>query len=179
MTNNQILFSWDFHGVLEKGNEYSVQALCNLVLKEFGQNRQMTLAETINWYGLSWYDYFKLLAPKGDQKLWKDMVKRTFSFQDKGWKIIKNNLKPREFAKEVLSTIKKEGHANILLSNTHPTHIRPFTDLLDLTKYFDHIIGVDTHRESRLGKEIDSVKTQVLYNFLKGKNYQKKSHDRR
>jgi len=40
---DKILFVWDFHGVLERGNEYAVQDVCNRVLKEFGINRHATI----------------------------------------------------------------------------------------------------------------------------------------
>ncbi len=72
--NNKILFIWDFHGVLEKGNEKAVQELCNLILKDFQIQKEVSLKEVIDWYGLSWFDYFKLAAPQGNNELWQEMV---------------------------------------------------------------------------------------------------------
>ncbi|MFA5013903.1 MAG: HAD hydrolase-like protein [Candidatus Paceibacterota bacterium] len=170
---NEILFVWDFHGTLEKGNVYAVQELVNLVLKDFGTNKEITVQEAIDWYGLSWFDYFKLAVAEGNQQLWQSMVDKVLSLQQQSWNNIKNYIKVRDFAEEVLQQIQNEGHQNILLSNTRLEQIRMFTDLLDLTHYFNEIIGVDTHRNSRINNEIHNVKSEALTNFLKGKNYGK------
>lgn len=104
---NKILFVWDFHGTLETGNVYAVQELVNLVLKDFGINKEVGIKEVRDWYGLSWFDYFKLALPEGNPKLWQSMVNRVYSFQERGWDIIKKHLKARDFAEEVLKKDKK------------------------------------------------------------------------
>jgi len=167
------LFVWDFHGTLETGNVYAVQELVNLVLKEFKINKEVSIKEVRDWYGLSWFDYFKLAAPEGNDKLWQDMVNKVLSLQRRGWDIIKTHIKLRESAEEVLKTIEKEGHQNILLSNTSPQHIKKFTDLLNITKYFTDIIGVDTHHVFRINKEIHDNKGKALTDFLKKIEYNK------
>ena len=135
------LFVWDFHGTLETGNVYAVQELVNLILKDFKINKEIGIKEVRDWYGLSWFDYFKLAVPEGNDKLWQDMVNKVLSLQQRGWNIIKTHIKLRESAEEVLKTIEKEGHQSILLSNTSPQHIKNFTDLLNITKYFTDIVG--------------------------------------
>jgi len=172
--DNKNLFVWDFHGVLEKGNVYAVQKLVNLVLKKFDINKEITIKEAIDWYGLSWFDYFKLATPEGNHQLWQNMVNKVLLLQEESWNIIKENIKVRDFAEETLNTIKEKGHQNIILSNTQPEHISSFTDFLGLTQYFDNIIGVDNHYKSRIGnKEIHDIKSEVLTNFLKEKEYTK------
>jgi len=168
-----ILFVWDFHGVLEKGNVYAVQKLCNLVLDDFGIDKKISIDEAVNWYGLSWFDYFKLAAPQGDFLLWQEMTDKVLSLQQKGWDIIKKHLRPREYACETLKTIQEQGHQNILLSNTQPEHIRRFTDLIDMSQYFNNLIGCDFHRDSRIDKDIHNIKSEALSNFIKDKNYNK------
>ena len=167
------LFVWDFHGTLETGNVYAVQELVNLILKDFKTNKKIGIKEVRDWYGLNWFDYFKLAVPEGNEKLWQDMVNKVLSLQQRGWNIIKTYIKLRESAEEVLKTIKKEGHQNILLSNTSPQHIKKFTDLLNITKYFTDIIGVDTRRVSRINKEIHDNKIKALADFLKKRGYNK------
>ncbi len=85
--NNKILFVWDFHGVLEKGNVYTVQKLCNLVLKDFGTGREISIKEAMDWYGISWFDYFKSAVPQGNPEMWQNMVNKVLSLQKEGWEI--------------------------------------------------------------------------------------------
>ena len=172
-SEDKTLFVWDLHGTLEKGNVNAVKELINLVLKESGIEKEITVQDALNWYGLSWFDYFKLTVPEGNQKIWKSMVDKVLSLQQRGWEIIKKHIKLRDFAEDVLMTIKKKGHQNILLSNTGPEHIRMFTDLLNITQYFDDIIGVDTNHNSRLGREVDDNKSRALAKFLRNKKYEK------
>ncbi len=170
---NKMLFVWDFHGVLEKGNDYAVQKLCNLTLQSFNKDRKISIQEVRDWYGLSWFDYFKLATPEGNIELWKDMVKKVHSLQQKGWDIIKEHIKVRYFAKEVLAEIKNKGHCNILLSNTHPNHLQSFTDLIGIIEYFDDLIGVDKDNNSQTGKDFINVKSKALSDYLVGKKYSK------
>jgi hypothetical protein len=39
------LFVWDFHGVLEKGNDGAVVEITNIALQRFGYSRRMTIQE--------------------------------------------------------------------------------------------------------------------------------------
>lgn len=167
---NRNLFVWDFHGVLEKDNVYAVKELTNLILKDFKVNRRINIKEARDWYGLSLFDYFKLATPEGNQQLWVEMTKKALSLQQQGWEIVRNHIKKRDFSEDVLREIRDKGHQNIVLSNSRPESIQMFTDLLDMTQYFDDIIGVDNHRTNR---EIHDIKTEALANFLKGREYNK------
>jgi phosphoglycolate phosphatase-like HAD superfamily hydrolase len=169
----KILFAWDFHGTLEKDNVYAVYELCNLVLKEFGYEKQVSMKEVLDWQGLSWFDYFKLSVPSGSDKIWREMVNRVLSLQEKGWEIIKKYIKPRDFAREVLFEIKSKGHENILLTNSEQAHAEKFAAAVGISDLMDGVIGVDTHRQTRINKEIHNIKGEVLRNFLSGKEYSK------
>lgn len=171
--NDQILFVWDFHGVLEKGNEKSVEELCNLVLKDFGFERRINLKEVVDWYGLNWLDYFKLAVPEGNPELWQKMKEKVLSFQERGWEIIKKNIKAREFARDVLEEIENKGHQNVLLTNAQPEHAKRFTELIGINSYLDEIIGVDTPYYFRKTDKIHAVKGDKLANFLKGRDFKK------
>lgn len=57
------LFVWDFHGVLEKGNDAAVAEITNSVLQSFGHSRRMTIQEGELLSGKHWYEYFAFLLP--------------------------------------------------------------------------------------------------------------------
>jgi len=167
------LFVWDFHGTLETGNIYAVKDLVNSVLKDFKINKKISIKEVREWYGLSWFDYFKLITPRGNDELWQDMVNRVLLFQKQGWNITKIHIKPRKDSKEVLKKINKKGHQNIVLSNTAPQDIKKFTNLLNITKYFTDIIGIKERYTSKASQEVQRNKTKALISFLKKKKYKK------
>lgn len=171
--NEKILFVWDFHGVLEKDNEYAVQEVCNLVLKDFGMDREISLEETISWYGLSFFDYFRLAIPEGDEELWKAMVNKVRTFRERGWEIIQRYIQPRDYPREVLSHIKSQKHQNIIITNSSQESANRFVNFVDLRSYIDEIIGIDNHDFSRINTALHNVKSQILAEFLKDKNYKK------
>lgn len=170
---NKILFVWDFHGVLEKDNEYAVQELCNLVFDELGQTRKLSIEEVRDWYGLSWFDYFKLSFPDGNEDLWNSMVTKVHSLQQRGWDIIQKHIKPRDFAKEVLMKVQTSEHENILLSNVRPEYAKLFTDLIGITQYFSQLIGVDTDNNSQIEEGLVNAKSQALSKYLDNKTFKK------
>jgi phosphoglycolate phosphatase-like HAD superfamily hydrolase len=172
-SNGRILFAWDFHGVLEKDNEKAVQELCNLVFDELKIDRRITLQEAMDWYGLSWFDYFKLAVPGGDEELWKTMVNKVHSFHERGWEIIQKYVKPKDYAKEVLNRIKSENHHNIIISNSSQESINRFVNAVDLKSHMDEIIGIDSHDFSKINIALHDIKSQILAEFIKDKNYKK------
>lgn len=52
------LFVWDFHGVLEQGNEDAVLVISNQILHNFGYTEQFTPAQNRQLYGRKWYEYY-------------------------------------------------------------------------------------------------------------------------
>lgn len=171
--DNKILFVWDFHGVLEKDNVYAVRDLCNLVLNDFGFDRIVSLEEAAEYYGLSWLDFFKLILPQGDYKLWNQMVKRVLTLRERGWIIIKKYIKAREFAEYVLQEIKNNNHSNILLTNSSSEHAKRFTHFINLTSYLDDIKGIDYNWSCKPNQELHNLKGHLLLDFIKGKDYRK------
>ncbi|MBU6389829.1 hypothetical protein KGQ71_04940, partial [Patescibacteria group bacterium] len=63
------LFVWDFHGVLEKGNEQAVLEVSNLILRDFGFDQQFSREEIYRLYGQRWCDYFAHLLPDTQEEL--------------------------------------------------------------------------------------------------------------
>ncbi|MDD5145772.1 MAG: HAD hydrolase-like protein [Candidatus Pacebacteria bacterium] len=173
----KILFAWDFHGTLEKGNERAVQELCNLVLKDFGINRELSLKEVLDWYGLSWFDYFKNAFLAGSPELWQNMVNKVFSYQKTGWELIKKYISAQDFAEDVLKKIKERGHQNIILTNSKQDHAEKFIETLGFAKYFDKIAGVDgylnAHKNLSTEEKKQNAKADALKEFLLGSNFTK------
>ena len=166
------LFAWDFHGVLEKGNVKTVRELINMVFNDLGVNREITLQEALDWYGLSWFDYFKLALPGKEEEFYKGLVDGVLKRQKEAWALVQKNICAMDFAEEVLGLIKSKGHHNIVLSNSRPQHIKDFVDLLHLAHYFEEIIGVDGHHESRMNN-VRNAKEEALRGYLSGKDYGK------
>ena len=165
-----ILFAWDFHGVLEKDNEYAVLEITNRVLKEFKVKRQMTMEQCRLWYGLSWRDYFKNLYPGQQEKLYIRMCQRSLEIQQ-AEPIIQKYIKPMDGAEEVLSKIQKSGHSNIVISNSDPISIVKFVQMIKLTSYFENLIGVDS--QTLKTKKLHSNKANYLKKFVKNRSFDK------
>jgi len=168
----KVLFVWDFHGTLERNNVKAICQLVNTVLKYFKIKNKITLKKTVELYGLSWVEYFKFVYPEGSLKIWTKMKNKAEDLQRKE-KIVEKYIKPTPFSKHVLSTIKKQGHRNIILTNSSPTSIKYFVDLVNLNKYFDKYIGLDLHNIIRSGKDISKVKSEALEKYLKKHRFDK------
>ncbi|MFH1713110.1 MAG: HAD hydrolase-like protein [Candidatus Jacksonbacteria bacterium] len=165
-----ILFAWDFHGVLEKDNEYAVLEVTNRVLKNYKVKRQMTLEECRLWCGLSWYDYFKNLYPKQKDKIYTAMVEKACEIQTKE-NISGKYIKPMDEALETLDKIKGFHHSNIVISNSNPKIVKYFTDLVGLTSYFDDLLGADKHHLRTYKAHLK--KSSLLTEFLQNHQFNK------
>jgi hypothetical protein len=62
------LFVWDFHGVLEKGNDIAVLEITNLALDHHNYSRRMTHQESALLSGRRWHEYFAFLLPKIEEE---------------------------------------------------------------------------------------------------------------
>lgn len=161
----KILFVWDFHGTLEKNNVLAVKEIINMVLESFGLKKKINLNETVCHYGLSWVDYFKFVYPAGNLKIWNEMKEKARDFQ-KTKKIVEKYIRPADYAREVLKTIKKKGHKNIVVSNSKQYWIKYFTKLVEIDRYLDKHIGLDLHDIVREGKDISQAKFKVFKKIL-------------
>lgn len=163
------LFVWDFHGVLEKGNEFSVKEVTNRVLKEFNIPRRLSDEDLTRLYGQKWIDYFRELSPNSSEEELEAMTTRAFEISRKEKPFLKY-IKPMDNAEEVLRKIKERGGTNIVLSNSSQIGIVNFTNSVGLTYLFDTHIGIDNHLE----KEIElKTKAQAIRDHINGKNVEK------
>ncbi len=55
------LFVWDFHGTLEKGNEYAVLEMSNIILEKHGHKERFTELQCRELYGKKWYEFFEFM----------------------------------------------------------------------------------------------------------------------
>ncbi|MDD5039935.1 MAG: HAD hydrolase-like protein [Patescibacteria group bacterium] len=166
------LFVWDFHGTLEQGNVQALHEILNHVAAERNLQRQISLEQTVQWYGLSWIDYFRYLDPRGTLETWNAMKQRAFEIQEHDH-VIERYIKPTAYAEEVLRTIAERGHTNIIMSNTRNDQIRWFARMVGLDSYIKDFIGLDAHSEPREHTDIMRVKEHALRAYIGGRHYGK------
>jgi phosphoglycolate phosphatase-like HAD superfamily hydrolase len=161
------LFIWDFHGVLEQGNEGAVVEVTNAVLSEFGLNTRLDHETNLKLYGQKWSEYFRLLDPLANESKIKDMVHRgcEISLETDA---IARHIKPSDNSHYVLNQIKQHGHENLILSNTQPETLDRFIDSVNLSEFVDYRLGTDSHR---IKQTHSNPKIPLLKEFLEGKTY--------
>ena len=141
------LFVWDFHGVLEKDNEYAVEEVCNRVLAEFGVERRATVQECLDLYGEKWAVYYRFYCPEADEETIHKMVDRAVEIGVKE-QITKKYIKPMDYAHYVLEEIASKGYMNIIMSNSSPEALDMFLESVDMAGIFEHEYAADRHREN-------------------------------
>src|SRR3989338_7186856 len=128
------LFIWDFHGVLETGNEQAVLDITNTILQQAG-HRLMTAEENSQLYGRKWFEYFSALLPNHPPEIHKVLQSACFTLQQQEPDRILRHLRPAPHGPEILKAIQKARHDQILVSNTQPVamplflsapHVAPF-----------------------------------------------------
>ena len=160
------LFVWDFHGVLEKGNERAVLEISNEVLKRFGYSSRFTKEDIAKLYGLRWYEYFEYLLPQESFERHLALQDCCFKMSNACPEIIAKHIRPNDHVYEVLDRIGQK-HCQILISNTQPKSLRMFLDSVQISPYFpdDNVFAANT-RQQRTG-----TKKAVLQKFLKDKKF--------
>ncbi|MBW2965898.1 HAD hydrolase-like protein [Candidatus Woesearchaeota archaeon] len=162
------LFVWDFHGVLETGNEYAVQDVVNKVLPEFGISRKATVEECLMLYGKKWADYYRFYNSDADEETIHRMVEKAVEISV-GEKIARKYMKATEYAHDVLGSIRKKGDVNLIMSNSSPEALDYFLEIVNMQDSFDFKFAADGHR---IEYSIDS-KARYLEEFLKDRNFDK------
>lgn len=162
------LFVWDFHGVLEKGNDNAVLEITNLALEHNGYSRRMTYDEGILLSGLRWHEYFSFLLPQLHKEDCHKLQSTCFEISQNSPEIIAKHIQLNDYADFVLESIQHSKHQQILISNTPPKSLDVFVDIVGVGKYFPKIsrFGVDTHTQKV------TTKKHSLLEFIKDKNYE-------
>lgn len=138
-TEDSILFVWDFHGVLEKDNEFAVYEVTNRVLEEFGCGERASYDDILRMYGLPWGEYFRFLVPGIEEERVNEMVNRC---EELGRTAALRYCRPRDHALETLKKISEEGHTNILVSNTGQDDLKFFMGVVGVEPFMDEAFGV-------------------------------------
>ncbi len=163
------LFIWDFHGVLEKGNELAVIDISNKALEEFGYSATFTWDDCDKLYGLKWWEYFQYLLPDEPREKHIALQERCFEISDSTPEIVAKYIKPNDNAHQVLQAIKDKGHTQVLISNTQATALKMFLKVTGVDKFFDTstALAVDAHR-------LDVLKTKkdILKDYIKDKSFE-------
>lgn len=164
------LFVWDFHGVLEKDNENAVLEISNRILEQLGYKERFTAEDNLKLYGKKWYEYFEYLLPNKPHEEHINLQMKCIALEEKEPNIVDSNIKPNDFALEVLETIAKTENDQILISNMSDVALMRFMDAIDVTKYFPK--GKAFPCNSR-GADRVFTKNEVLAKYLIGKSYRK------
>lgn len=161
------LFVWDLHGTLEQGNDKAVVEILNRVLERQGYPCRFTDAHALELYGRKWHEYFAHLLPDEKPEIHLGLQTASFSFvfsdNDESMKIMEEHIKPSRNLEHTLSTIRKYGHEQILISNTIPEGLRLFIHSLGMSSFFNetNAFPVDKHMS-----EIKGVKKEILATYL-------------
>lgn len=160
------LFVWDFHGVLEEGNERAAIDISNDVLQRNGYKQQFSYDDIELLYGRKWYEYFEHLLPELDHDEHFRLQTECVAYQT-GVDIISRHIKPTRYAMDVLSEVAVK-HQQILISNTQPESLQMFVDLVGMQDHFadDRLIAADSHR-----KRSKISKNQLLAEYLADKDF--------
>jgi len=161
------LFVWDFHGVLEKGNDYAVIEITNYVLEKFGYKRRLTEIEAKLLNGKKWFEYFAFLLPDEEFHLHRKLQSACFIRAEKNPHITKKHLKINDNANNVLEKIYRSEHDQILISNTQQNALLSFLEMIDIKKYFqdENIFGLDAHTNPKSSKKRSSFKLFTKQNL--------------
>lgn len=161
------LFVWDFHGVLEKGNDDAVLEITNMALEQHGYQRRMTSHEAEFLAGRRWYEYFSYLLPQLTEDECRTLQATCVVISNECPEILANYIRLNDHAEHVLENIHCKNFTQILISNTQPKILDMFVEIVGVSKYFppSHRFGVDSHTQKKF------TKLDCLANFLRDKHF--------
>ena len=164
MRSSPKVFAWDFHGTLERGVEVGFWQILKILAKEHKISEDFQLKEVRKLYGTSIAAYLRHFFPTSSEGVIKVMMKRIAEAQNQDH--LKSYIKAVPGAKEILSKIKKAGHKNIVISNSHPNHINPLIKILGMADLIEEVYAIDRHY---VNKKIDPIKekTKILKKLIK------------
>jgi phosphoglycolate phosphatase-like HAD superfamily hydrolase len=157
------LFVWDFHGTLEKGNEYAVLEMSNVVLEKHGYKEKFSESLCRELYGKKWYEFFEYLLPDEPNSKHLELQEDCFSFSIEHPEIIARYIKLVDHALEVLESI-GEKHDQILISNTKPASLRVFIKSVGISHIFTNgkAFATDSHIKNKTKHDV--LKKYLLKN---------------
>jgi phosphoglycolate phosphatase-like HAD superfamily hydrolase len=163
------LFVWDFHGVLERGNEYAVRDISNLVLERFGYAQRLSLDDCLLLGGRKWHEYFAHVLPSERHARHLELEQEGYAYAASHEEVMVKYVRPADHASEVLARIRAAGHTQLLLSHTTDDGIAFFLRCVGLDGFFPagHAIAICNDGHDGLSKEA------ALRQFLSGKDFER------
>ncbi len=152
-----VLFVWDFHGVLEIGNEKFIGETVNQVLQENGFKTRISVENMRLWYGIKLYEYFERLVP--DENKNRHISLQALCREKMTEDALQSSIRATPFAHDVLSMIAKNSSDQILISNTSDSILDRYLRIVTMKPYFTHIFPTNIPGQER-------TKTQVLCEYL-------------
>lgn len=160
------LFVWDFHGTLEKGNEYAVLEMSNIVLEKHGYVEKFSELQCRELYGRKWYEYFEYLLPGEPNLKHLELQEDCFAYSIAHPEMISKYIKLVDHALEVLESIAAK-HDQILISNTKPASLKVFMKSVGILHVFPKgkAFATDSHVKNK-------SKQDVLKKYLIANNFE-------
>jgi len=157
------LFTFDLHGVLEKGNEETVLKISNIALESLSYKKRFTMEDIDFLYGEFWINYFRHLLPDLRELEYKSLQNKCHEIAMLNPKIIKDNTQPNDHAYFVLEEIKKRGHSQIVISRISNGGLEFFLSSIDMSGYFPKgsYFAVGDNKDDSF-----VTKNDILRNFL-------------
>ncbi len=166
---NSKLFVWDFHGVLEKDNEFAVLEVSNIILEKFGYTVRFSKEDNQKLYGVKWYEYFEYLLPEENHKKHLALQQACIDLESEKPHIVDNNIKANDHVHEVLEKIGTK-YDQILISNMSDVALLRFMKVINVTQYFSD--GKAFAANSYIGNKV-YTKNEILEKYLKDKKFDK------
>lgn len=161
------LFVWDYHGVLERGNEIAAWKVTNLVLASFGYAEKITKKDALRMYGKKWYEYFEHVLPHATHEHHLELQQAGFDFTSKNADFVASFIQPNPHAQEVVKAIARK-HEQILISNTDPTSLVLYLEMAGIHKNFtlENAFAANGH-----SKDAKNSKKIILEKYLENKTF--------
>lgn len=146
---DKILFAWDFHGVLEKGNDIAFSKLFLKCYESLNLSKDISEEDILQHYGLKFSDIIQKVIPDADYNI----INHFFNYFNKdNFAHVRKYMREREEASYVLGRIKDAGHDNVVISSASQESIDRFVDVIDLRNYFEKIIGIGNYYSEKATK---------------------------
>lgn len=159
------LFVWDFHGVMEKGNEWAAIEISNKVLELNGYKEQFSKDDALRLYGLKWFQYFADLLPNLTNEEHLKLQAACYEYAEKNLHILAKYIVANDHVIEVLKRIEAK-HDEIVISNSRASDLDWFINNIGAKEFFSisKIFGVNAHESLHTKKE-------ALSHYLKNKEF--------
>lgn len=165
------LFVWDFHGVMEEGNEKAVVEISNMALENLDYSERFSYEVGESLYGKKWYEYFEYLLPNETHENHLELQDLCFEFSLNNPELISKHMSATPGLDSVLSEINNSKHDQVLISNTRNNALHYFISSVGADKYFE--IGQTAFATDGHSKDSKNTKEDKLNNLLENKYYSK------